>query len=124
MIAVDTSSLIAFLNGEAGTDVELLDQALELQQAVLPPVVLTELLSTPTLSRKISQLVRGLPALEIQAGFWERVAATRRKLLTKRLRARLADTLISQLCIDRGLPLITRDSDFRHFQEHAGLRLM
>ncbi|MCP4205337.1 MAG: PIN domain nuclease [bacterium] len=124
MIAVDTSSLIAFLGGEEGDDVKALEQALEFEQAALPPVVVTEILSVPRLDRRIGALVRAMPSLEIRAGFWERAAATRRKLLGKRLRARLADTLIAQVCVDSGTPLITRDSDFRHFERHAGLRLV
>ncbi len=124
MIAVDTSSLIAFLGGDDGEDIEALEQALEFEQAALPPVVVTEVLSVPRLDSRVGALVRSLPSLEVGAGFWERAAATRRKLLGRRLRARLADTLIAQACIDSGSPLITRDSDFRHFEQYAGLRLV
>ncbi len=124
MIAVDTSSLIAFFRGERGRDVEALDQAFELQQAVLPPVVLTEILSDPGLDRAVSCLLRNLPVLELQPGYWERAAATRARILAKRLRAPLADTLISQSCVDQQTPLITRDSDFRHFARFAGLELV
>ena len=38
MIAVDSSSLIAYFSGDDGDDVEWLDQALALKQAMLPPV--------------------------------------------------------------------------------------
>lgn len=57
MIAVDTRSLIANLGGEAGDDVEAADQALEDQQAVLPPVVLTELSSEPKLDPRVRRLI-------------------------------------------------------------------
>lgn len=50
MIAIDTSSLIAYLSGHAGLDVEATGLALEHRQAVLPPVVLSELLSEPAYS--------------------------------------------------------------------------
>ena len=123
MIAVDTSSLIAFLEGEEGNDVESLDRALRLGQVVLPPVVLTEILSAPGLDRRVARLLRDLPTLETRPGFWERAARTRSKILSRRLRARLADTLISQSCLDHQAALITRDSDFRHFVQHAGLEL-
>jgi predicted nucleic acid-binding protein len=123
VIAVDTSSLIAYLRGDDGSDVEAVDQAFELKQAVLPPVVLTEILSDPKLDRRVSKLIRELPILETVPGFWERAASTRAKILSQRLRARLADTLISQSCVDHRAPLITRDSDFRHFAKHAGLKL-
>ena len=123
MIAVDTSSLVAFLSGEAGNDVESVDQVLELNQAVLPPVVLTELLSSPGLHRKVARLIQDLPVLEIQPGFWERAGMLRARILKKKLRARLADTLIAQSCLDHRTPLITRDTDFRHFATHGGLQL-
>lgn len=88
------------------------------------PVVVTEMLSSPGLNHDVSQLVRQLPVLAIRPGFWERAAMTRAKLLASRLRARLADTLIAQSCLDHEVPLITRDRDFRHFVQHAGLELI
>jgi uncharacterized protein with PIN domain len=45
MIAADTSTWIAFLEGSKGEDVQLLDKALEDRQVLMVPVVLTELLS-------------------------------------------------------------------------------
>ena len=124
MIAVDSCSLIAFLRGDEGSDVDWLEQALALNQVVLPPVVLTEILSDPGLDRRVSRLLRELPVLEVLPGFWERAAGTRARILASRRRARLADTLISQSCIDHQAPLISRDRDFRHFAEHAGLELI
>lgn len=41
----------------------------------------------------------------------------------KRLKPKLADTLIAQCCIDADTPLIARDGDFRHFERWCGLRL-
>lgn len=124
MIAIDTSSLIAFLSGDQGTDVEAVDAAFELQQAVLPPVVLTEILSHPSLDRRVARWVRELPVLDTLPGFWQRSAEIRARILRQRLKARLADTLISQSCIDHRVPLLTRDKDFRHFRMHAGLQLL
>lgn len=124
MIAVDTSSLVAFLAGDPGPDLDAVDLAFEQNQVVLPPVVLTEILSTPRLDSRLSRLIRKVPLLELQPGYWERAGATRAKLLARRLRARLADTLIVQSCVDHRTPLITRDSNFRHFAKHAGLQLI
>ena len=78
----------------------------------------------PQLDREIGDLLRALPVLDIRAGFWERAAETRARILAKRLRARLADTLIAQTCLDHRVPLVTRDRDFRHFSALAGLDLM
>jgi len=75
------------------------------------------------LDAEVAALIRELPILETYAGFWERAATTRAKILSKKLRARLADTLITQSCLDYETPLITRDGDFRHFASHAGLLL-
>lgn len=49
MIAADTSTWVAFLEGGAGEDTQLLDKALEDRQVVMVPVVLAELLSNPKL---------------------------------------------------------------------------
>lgn len=124
MIALDTSSLVAFLAGEAGDDVEAVDEALALEVAVLPPVVLMEILSAPGLTPEVAELVVDLPRLELQPGFWERAGALRATILSRRLRARLADTLVAQSCLDHRTPLVSRDADFRHFAEHAGLELV
>ena len=123
MIAADTSTVIAYFQGDPGRDVDLLDVALDSAGLVLPPIVLTELLSGPGIRSDFADFIRIIPMLEIRTGYWERAAATRARILSKQRRARLADTLISQSCIDHDMPLITRDRDFRHFAEFAGLRL-
>ena len=124
MIAADTSTWIAFLEGDRGKDVELLDGALEDRQVLMVPVVLTELLSDPELPATIAKTLSEVPLIEIDSGYWERAGALRAKVLTKRRKARLGDALIAQSCIDRGIPLITRDRDFRAFAEAAGLDLV
>jgi predicted nucleic acid-binding protein len=45
-------------------------------------------------------------------------------LLAKGLKAQTLDTLIAQFCIDSETPLLTLDSDFRHFATHCGLKLV
>lgn len=123
MIAADTSTWIAFLQGEAGEDVQLLDQALELKQVLMAPPVLTELLSDPKLPLDVAETLSELPMLEVKPGFWQRAGGLRSQVLAKRRKARLGDALIAQSCIDHGLPLITRDRDFKQFAETAGLNL-
>ncbi len=123
MIAADSSTVIAFFEGGDGRDVELFDAALESAQLALPPVVLTEVLCDPGLRSDFARLIRVIPVLEIRSGFWERAADTRARVLSRHLRARLADSLITQSCLDHEASLITRDRDFRHFAEFAGLQL-
>ena len=124
MIAADTSSMIAFLQGEEGDDVELVQSALDHQQLALPPVVLTELLSDPAISRSVRSLLAGLPLLEVEPGYWERAGALRASVLKQKKKARVADSLIAQSCLDQSTPLVTRDRDFGHFAAIVGLPLL
>jgi len=123
VVAIDTSTWIAFVQGSDGVDVQHLDMSLAAGMATFPPIVVTEILSEPTLPAQQRTVVLGLPTMEIADGYWTRAAATRATILARGLRARLADTLIAQSCIDHDVALITRDGDFRHFSEHCGLRL-
>jgi predicted nucleic acid-binding protein len=124
MIAADTSTWIAFLKGSAGDDVQLLDQALANRQLLMVPVVLTELLSDPNLPVPVAKTLAQVPSIEVQEGFWERAGRLRAKVTAKQRKARLGDVLIAQLCIDRGVPLVTRDRDFTAFAAAANLALI
>lgn len=122
MIAIDSSSFIAYLSGAQGPDVDATAVALEHKQAVLPPVVLFELLSDPKVSRSVKALFIGLPLLEVTGGYWERAGLLRARAIESGRRARLADTLIAQSCLDHHVALVTRDVDVRSFTR-GGLRL-
>jgi predicted nucleic acid-binding protein len=124
VIAADTSSMVAFLQGDAGEDAELIQSALEHQQLALPPVVLSELLSDPALPRAVRTLLAALPILDLEPGFWERAGLLRAAVLGQKRKARVADALIAQCCLDQSSPLVTRDKDFRHFANAAGLPLL
>lgn len=121
MIAVDTSSLVAYLSGEAGSDVAAIEAAISDGLLRMPPVVITELLSYPKAGPKLTAAVGTFLQLELSDGFWERAGQTRRRVLTHGFKARVADALIAQSCIDNNVALITRDKDFRHFAKHCGL---
>ena len=127
MIAADTSTWIAFLQGDEGEDVGLLDQALSDRQVLMVPVVpvvLAELLSDPKLPPKEAQILMDLPLLPVEEGYWQRVGALRAAVLRKSRRARLGDALIVQSCVDRAVPLLTRDRDFFVVAEAAKLDLL
>jgi hypothetical protein len=123
MIALDTSSIVAFFAGDEGADRIAVREALRIGTAVLPPVVVTELLSHPLIPDEVLSAVASVPQLEIGEGYWNRAGDLRARILRLGLKARLADTLVAQSCLDHGVALITRDQDFRHFARHAGLRL-
>jgi predicted nucleic acid-binding protein len=124
MIAADTSTRIAFLQGDDGNDADLLDQALQDRQVFMASVVLTEILSDPQLPAEVAQTLSELPLIEVRPGYWQRAGELRAKVLTKRRKARLGNALIAQSCIDHRTPLLTRDRDFRAFADAAGLDLV
>ena len=125
MLAIDTSVWISYFDPDTppSPDIEALDLALDENRAALPPVVLVEARSNPYLTQASARALDIIPLLEITAGYWERAARLRRTLLGKKLRALLPDTLIAQSCIDHGIPLLTRDRDFRHFATWSALQL-
>jgi len=123
VIAADTSTWIAFLEGSAGEDAQLLDRGLEDRQVVMVPVVLSELLSDPKIPPEVARTLSEVPLMEVELGYWQRAGMLRSKVLAKRRKARLGDALIAQSCIDGGVRLLSRDRDFRVFAGAAGLNL-
>lgn len=124
MLCIDTSSLIAYLEGAVGDDVDLVDQAFSDEVAVISPVTLTEILSDPHLSRSVRETILQLPILPITDGYWERTGLLRAKILRSGHKAKIADTLIAQNCLDYEATIVTRDNDFKVFQTVAGLRII
>jgi predicted nucleic acid-binding protein len=124
MIAADTSSMVAFLEGREGDDVEVIQSALDHQQLALPPVVLSELLSDPQLPKAVRHRLAALPILNLEPGYFARAGLLRAAVLKQKKKARVADALIAQSCLDQSSPLVTRDKDFRHFAAAAGLPLL
>lgn len=123
MIAVDSSSLIDYLSGLDGADLEAVDDALHHGTLHLPPVVVAEVLSNPLRRVDARLLIASLPVLEVTDGYWERAGQLRATMRSRGVRAALADTLIAQSCLDHEVPLITRDADFRQFARF-GLKLI
>lgn len=124
MIAADTSTWVAYLQNEDGADTRLLDRALTDRQVVMPPAVLTELLSDPALPPDAAMSLVDLPLLHVSDGYWHRAGALRAGVLARRRKARLGDALIAQSCLDHGVPLVTRDKDFIAFAKASALDLV
>ena len=121
MIAADTCTWIAYLQGEQAEDTNLLDQALHARYVLMPPIVLTELLSDPGLPPATADWLTRIPLLDIETGFWQRAGSLRASVLALGRRARLGDALIAQTCIDHRVPLLTRDDDFQPFTKTSPL---
>jgi predicted nucleic acid-binding protein len=123
IVGVDTSSLVAYLSDTKGRDVDCIDSLLEVGAIILPPVVVTEILSDPKLPLELINIIKKLPQLELSSGYWERAAMLRAKVISSDRKARLGDALIAQSCIEHKIPLITRDKDFKAFHKLGGLAL-
>ncbi len=124
MLCIDTSSLIAYFGGDAGEDVDLVDQAFADRVGVIAPVTLAEVLSDASLSKPAREAMLQLPLLALTDGYWIRAGLLRAKILKSGHKARLADTLIAQNCLDHQVTLVARDRDFRVFHRLAGLKLL
>jgi hypothetical protein len=124
MIAADTSTWVAFLEGATDRDAQLLGRALIDKQVVMAPAVLTELVSDPRLPPEVAANLADLPLIQITVGYWQRAGLLRAKVLARGRRARLGDALIAQCCIDQEISLLTRDRDFRAFSRATGVDLL
>ncbi|HAH09295.1 MAG TPA: hypothetical protein DCL54_06230 [Alphaproteobacteria bacterium] len=123
MIAVDSSTLVAYLQHELGQDVERFETQLAQANVVLPPVVISEVTSARPDDPELLSLLSQLRPLTLLEGYWERTGRLRFLILSNGRKSRLGDALIAQSCIDHNVALITRDTDFRHYAAHGGLTL-
>jgi len=74
--------------------------------------VISELLGDPKLSENHKDICLALHFVELLPGYWKRAGFSRSELIKKKLKARLADALVAQACIDHDFPQIARDKDF------------
>jgi len=85
--------------------------------------VVTETLINRFLDEGALAFVLDMPVLPLLDGYWMRAGRMRAELLSRGRKAKLADTLIAQCCLDHEASLITHNGDFDHFLP-AGLKLL
>jgi predicted nucleic acid-binding protein len=124
MFAVDTNILIAHLQANEDFSTSLFKAKASREEVFIPPAVLAEYLSYPFLSENQMRQVQKFGLLSVSEDYWARAGLMRAELFKKGLKPKLPDTLIAQSCIDHDIPLLTRDTAFRQFAEHCGLRLV
>ena len=123
MIAVDTNSLRRYLSGERGRDVDAVADALEHRSMILPPVVLTEMLSDPS-ALETAEILSALPLLEVTEGYWARAGLLRARVIAAGYKSKVADALVAQSCLDHDVALVTNDRDFRHYARYGLVLLL
>jgi predicted nucleic acid-binding protein len=124
LIVADSSVLIPWAEGIVTAKTNLLDYHIQQETLRVAPVSITELLSTRDVRPVIRIVAEMLDVLEMRVGYWERAGLLRGKCLAAGRRARLADALIAQTCLDEDLPLLTNDGDFDVFRQIGGLKLV
>jgi predicted nucleic acid-binding protein len=123
MISVDTSAFILYFQDSKHAISQKVSQLLASNSLVLPPVVLSEMLSDPALPNEIRIYLSDLLILDILPDYWIRVGNMRRILLEKGLKCKLPDAMIAQSCLDYDIPILTGDYDFRHYVNHFNLKM-
>lgn len=128
MFVVDSSVWIDYLLVRKGREVELLDRAMDRDDDlfVCGPVfqeVLQGIRAETDFQREWRNLA-AYPFLEATRWTFLRAAMLYRRLRMKGFTVNSFDTTIAAVCLENGLPLLTRDRrDFEPIARHAGLRL-
>lgn len=124
MIAIDSCVVIDLMQGVKNSQVDQFRDLLKSAQVVMAPATLTELLSDPKAEPRLDEILSEFILLNIDEGYWERTGLLRAKMRKTGRKAPLGDALIAQACIDADVALLTRDADFKAYEQIAGLKLV
>ncbi len=122
-VIADTSVFIAFFGG---ADIAPLDAAIDDGTLVIPPLVVSELISGAQLAHDrlaIGELLQDTPLHPTPLEHWIAVGELRRELRRRGLEVSTPDAHIAQCALDRDAVLLTRDAIFRRIARHIPLRL-
>ena len=123
-VVVDTSVWIEFF---AGAEIQAaVAEAVEHGAAVLPPIVVAELISGATTQfqrQAIGELLQDAPVHDTPLEHWLRVGELRRMLAQKGLDVTIPDAHVAQCALDQNALLLTSDSVFGLIAKHTALRL-
>lgn len=123
-IVIETSAWASFFEGN---EVPTLELALQAGGAVLPALVLTELLSNQLSAKERSQLVDLLSRLSVypdeknHQAHYVRAGKLKSELEMRGVRLSARDAHVAQCAIDVKGVLLTRDSFFLELQKYAGV---
>ncbi len=126
MILVDSSVWIDFFRGNNTPEAAILDRTLGVHPVAVGDLILTEVLQGfrsdedyQTAKRLMATLtVLDILGQDMAIKSAENFRHLRKKGITIR---KTADVIIATFCIDRSIPLLFADKDFKPFVEHLGL---
>jgi predicted nucleic acid-binding protein len=122
-VVVDTSAWIDFF---AGRKAEPLEEALSIGSAVVPPIVVAELIAGAVSLEQvqaIGELLQDVPIHETPLEHWIDVGELRRTLRRNGINVTIPDAHVAQCALDRNAVLITSDAVFTRIAAHTRLRL-
>lgn len=122
-VVVDSSAWIDFFRGR---ELPLLEQALAEGRALVPPIVVAELVSGATTrvdARRVLGLVRELELVPTDRDHWVRVGELRRALRARGLAVSTPDAHVAQCALDLGGVLLSTDAVFGRIARLAPLEL-
>lgn len=120
---VDTSVWIDFF---AGRGDKTFEDALAAGSVLVPPIVLSELVSGARSEKDrqgLDRVLANLPMVPTPRSHWLRVGELRRHLASRGIAISTPDAHVAQCALDLDALLLSRDRVFRRVEEHAALRL-
>jgi predicted nucleic acid-binding protein len=129
VIVADSSTWIAYFNGQAVPAVARLDKALSTEEdIVVLSILVAEVLAGFRNERDFEaayKVLMDFPALPLSKETYANAARLYRKLRHKGVTVRgVVDCVIAQACIENGAGLLTLDRDFRQIARHSQLKLV
>jgi predicted nucleic acid-binding protein len=121
---LDSSVLISVISGEA---IRAVEEALAHDEAIIPPLVVAELVTGATTLRdreEIGNLLQDVATYPTALGHWIEVGFLRQALRRSGLSITLPDAHIAQCALERDATLITRDNVFAKIARHTKLRVI
>lgn len=123
-IVADTSEWIEYFAGRSATE---LDHALAAGRAVVPPIVVAELLSGARTAKdraRLEDLLRDIVLPVDPFTHWARVGKLRGMLRAGGLSVSTPDAHVAQCALDLDAPLLSRDRAFTKIAQLTTLRLL
>ncbi len=126
MYLIDTSIWIDFLRGSSNKHVTLLETLLEEGDAYLCEITYSEICfgaRDDVQHRKYVRFFSELPFLKLPDNWHQQAAQMGYQLRKKGYKPFMGDLLIALAALTHQMPLLTRDNDFKPYQQIFGLSI-